>query len=252
MKIVLFLIFCLLFRTFSGAQEKLFSTAYSWEAVSVDRLLSGEEHTILKGSTAVFSELEVKAGALADLNSSIRKHPGYEEMLIVKEGILDVNLNGIRKPVTEGGIILVCPGDEFIIKNGSDGPSFYYAFRWKSASLPPPEKADPESAVYQWNEMTFTPTEKGGRRNVLQRPTAMLNELEIHTTLLKEGLPSHAAHTHPDDEFILVKSGTVEETINGKSYTAGTGSLFFLSGKDNHGIRNAGKGECEYYAIRFK
>ena len=252
MKILTCLLLILMAPKIPGAQEIMVSKVYPWEEVPIPEMLSGLEHTILKGSTTVFRELEVTAGALTGSNPSVRKKPGYEEMLMVKEGIMDVNLNGVRTTVTQGGIVLVCPEDVFILTNGRDDPTYYCHFRWKTVSLPPSGKENPESAIYPWEGMTFIPSEKGGRRNILQRPTALLNELEIHTTLLKEGLTSHSAHTHADDEFILVKAGTVEETIIEKSFTAGTGSLFFLSGKDNHGIRNAGKGECEYYAIRFK
>lgn len=73
----------------------------------------------------------------------------------------------------------------------------------------------------------------------------------MHATTLKEGVASHAAHTHADEEIILVKSGTVEETINGTPYKLGPGSVIFLSNDDPHGIRNAGEGQCEYYAIRW-
>jgi len=252
MKILTCLLIFFVAPVFSGAQEILTSWLYPWEEIPEIKLLSGKEQTILKGSTAIFSQLEVVVTTVHEKKSSIQKHPGHEEMVIVKEGILNATLNGITSKVPAGGIILVCPGDELIVRADSEGTAVYYIFRWKSSNLPPSEKANRKSEVYQWDYFRFISTEKGGRRNILQRPTAQLNELEIHTTLLKEGLTSHAAHTHPDDEFILVKAGTVEETINGKSYTAGTGSLFFLSGKDNHGIRNAGKGECEYYAIRFK
>ncbi|HNX78964.1 MAG TPA: cupin domain-containing protein [Prolixibacteraceae bacterium] len=252
MKILFGLLYFMSIVFFAGAQGKLVSKVYPWEEVSVPELLSGTVQTLLKGSTTVFRELEVVTGALSGSGSSVLKKPGYEEMVIVKEGILDVNLNGIRTPVTEGGIVLVSPGDVFILTNGWNEPTFYYLFRWKTVSTPPSGKADPQSVVYPWEEMTFVPSEKGGRRNVLQRPTALLNELEIHTTSLKAGLPSHAAHTHSDDEFILVKTGMVEETVNGKPVKAGTGSLIFLSGTDHHGIRNAGEETCEYYAIRFK
>ncbi|MEX2565956.1 MAG: cupin domain-containing protein [Cyclobacteriaceae bacterium] len=70
------------------------------------------------------------------------------------------------------------------------------------------------------------------------------------TTLL-EGEKSHDPHVHPDEEIILVLQGEVEEMINGTPYRLSPGSLIFLSSMDPHGIRNVGKGTCEYYAIRW-
>jgi quercetin dioxygenase-like cupin family protein len=85
----------------------------------------------------------------------------------------------------------------------------------------------------------------------MRRPTATLKELEMHITTLNEGNKSHDPHTHPDEEIIVVLSGEVEEMINDANYHAGPGSVIFLSSMDPHGIRNIGKGRCEYYAIRW-
>lgn len=85
----------------------------------------------------------------------------------------------------------------------------------------------------------------------MRQPTSMLKELEMHVTTLNEGLPSHSPHSHPDEEIILVRFGTVEEMIKDTSYKLGPGSVIFLTNNDFHGIRNAGKGKCEYYAIRW-
>jgi mannose-6-phosphate isomerase-like protein (cupin superfamily) len=102
-----------------------------------------------------------------------------------------------------------------------------------------------------WKTVGFKPSENGGRRNIMQQKTSVLKELEIHVTTLKEGFPSHAAHSHPDEEIILVKKGFVEETIKGEPFQSGPGSIIFLTNDDLHGISNSGKGECEYYAIRW-
>jgi (S)-ureidoglycine aminohydrolase len=245
----------LLLGCFSGAQEKLVSRVYLWEEMFETRSLQGNDKSILVGSTPVFSYLEVHAVTLSagnKITSGADKRSGFEELIIVKEGVVDFILNGTRTVVEEGDVILVCPGDEHVMINNSDKPATWYVFRWKAKSLPPEEIINRKSAIFQWDNLTFIPSENGGRRNVLQRATAQLTELEIHVTTLKAGLPSHAAHTHPDDEFILVKTGNVEMSVSGKPYPAGPGSLYFLCGKDPHGIRNIGNTACEYYAIRMK
>jgi quercetin dioxygenase-like cupin family protein len=55
----------------------------------------------------------------------------------------------------------------------------------------------------------------------------------------------------PMKKIILVRKGYVEETIKGEPYRLGPGSIIFLTNDDLHGIRNAGSGGCEYYAIRW-
>jgi (S)-ureidoglycine aminohydrolase len=240
---------------FSGTQGYLVSKVYHWEGLPETRSLSGTDKSILAGSTPVFRNIEVHATTLFSgkkVTSATGSYPGYEEMIIIKDGVLDFVIKDRRYVVEEGGVILVCPDDEYVIMNNFDKPVTWYAFRWKTSAIPPEEKLNKKSAVIQWDDLAFVPSENGGRRNVVQRPTALLNELEIHVTTLKAGLPSHAAHTHPDDEFILVKTGNVEMSVNGMPYKGGVGSLYFLNGKDPHGIRNIGETACEYYAIRMK
>jgi mannose-6-phosphate isomerase-like protein (cupin superfamily) len=129
----------------------------------------------------------------------------------------------------------------------------YYSFIFKpheskSGKL---QNRKTEPFFSSWDTVTFRPSPTGGRRNIIQKPTSVLKQLEIHTTTLKEGLPSHAAHTHPDEEIILVRFGTIDQTLNGNHFILGPGSIFFATNDDSHGISNAGKGSCEYYAIRW-
>jgi (S)-ureidoglycine aminohydrolase len=71
-------------------------------------------------------------------------------------------------------------------------------------------------------------------------------------TTLNEGLPSHPPHTHPQEEIILLMKGDATMAINNKDYEISTGSLVFLAAGDLHGIRNRGKGQCEYFAFQWK
>jgi quercetin dioxygenase-like cupin family protein len=86
----------------------------------------------------------------------------------------------------------------------------------------------------------------------MQRATATFEELEMHVTTLNEGVTSHDEHVHESEEIILVIKGEVEESINGIPHKAGPGSLILLLDDDSHGIRNVGKGQCEYFAFKWK
>ena len=85
----------------------------------------------------------------------------------------------------------------------------------------------------------------------MNTPTQTLMQLEMHTTMLNEGETSHAAHVHHNEEMMIVRYGTVAEMIVDKDYVLGPGSVIFLASDDLHGIRNAGKGPCEYFAIKW-
>ena len=51
---------------------------------------------------------------------------------------------------------------------------------------------------------------------MVRRPTATLDELEMHITTLNPGQSSHAPHQHPNEELVIVRQGTVESL---KHYT---------------------------------
>lgn len=239
----------------AAQHQPLPSYAYEWKKIPVEKTQEGERRAFLDGTTKTLEHFEIYATTF----SSDKVEPKSEhnkdigKLILVKEGQLGLVINDFEKVLSPGSIALVAAGDEHkIFSTGSERTS-YYTIQWKS-TIPTDkdrEGAEAGSAFMEYKDMKFEENSKGGRRNVMQRPTATLNELEMHITTLSEGMTSHAPHTHTDEEIIIILKGEVEEMINGSPYHLGTGSVIFLSSMDPHGIRNAGKGECEYYAIRW-
>lgn len=77
-----------------------------------------------------------------------------------------------------------------------------------------------------------------------------MTRFESHVTTLDAGQVPHAPHRHPDEEIVIVKEGTIEVTINGKSQRAGEGSMFLFASNDMHGMKNVGSGRATYYVLR--
>jgi quercetin dioxygenase-like cupin family protein len=253
MKHILFLFLISLFPgLFLAGQDNLVSSVYDWQALPVEKSSSGELRHILKSPTRSLKEFDIKAITLApDKSIDCLVEKGTDLLCIIKEGILEMQANRQKNILGEGSIIVVSPEDEFSVTNHSGNNATFYAIVFK----PYPGNANNMKKVppliVNWENTEFKPSANGGRRFIMQQPTSCLKELEIHVTTLKEGLQSHAPHTHPDEEIILMRKGTGEETISGKAFRAGAGSVIFLTNDDLHGIGNAGKGECEYYAIRW-
>jgi mannose-6-phosphate isomerase-like protein (cupin superfamily) len=226
------------------------SSVYDWQKLKVKKTSIGEERTILSGPTRSLKMLDVRA---VSLNSG-QEYPsftvmkGNDELIIIKEGSAIITINGENKDLAEGSIAVVSQGDKIAIRPaGSKAATFYrFVFTPEATTI---RTFSP--VIKEWSSIEFKTNANGGRRDIIKQPTSFLKELEMHTTQLNEGLPSHAPHNHADEEVILVRFGTVEETINGTPYKLGPGSLIFLSNKDEHGISNAGTGKCEYYAIRW-
>lgn len=73
--------------------------------------------------------------------------------------------------------------------------------------------------------------------------------IELHETELAPGQMPHPAHHHTHEEMILVREGTMEVTIAGKSATLGPGGVGFVASNDEHGWRNVGAGRARYFVL---
>jgi len=248
-------LFAFVFVSTSAISVFLPSSVYEWKDLKVNKVKDGEVRQIIKRETKTLAMLDVFA---TTVNKGGKFKAGsvsseQEEFMILKEGKVRINNSGQVTVLNAGSVILFPPGVIRDFESVGDDKVCYYTFRWKSTAnhVPDPKINADQPIIFDWDKIEFKKTDKGGTRAILRMPTRSLNELEMHTTTLNEGLKSHAEHMHPDEEIILVRFGTVEESIKGKPYILGPGSLIFLAPNDMHGIQNAGKGQCEYYAIRW-
>ncbi len=107
------------------------------------------------------------------------------------------------------------------------------------------------SAVFDWDKLVVKKTATGERREIINRPTATMKNLESHATTLEAGLVPHAPHRHMDEEIVIVKEGTMEVTIEGKTQRGGPGSMFFIASNEMHGSKNVGAGRATYIVLRI-
>ena len=108
------------------------------------------------------------------------------------------------------------------------------------------------STLFEWSSLKPQPNAKGEVRRVVQRPTATLEELEIHITTLKPGEESHPPHQHVNEEILIVKEGQVEALVNGELKRGGPGSLIFQASNQLHNIKNVGTTPATYHVINWK
>jgi len=105
-------------------------------------------------------------------------------------------------------------------------------------------------AVWDWEKLPVQKTDVGALR--VSQPTATLAELEMHVTTLNPGLSSHPPHTHPNEELVIIDSGTVETLSGGKWERLGPGSVIFNASNAPHALRNAGGTPATYHVINWK
>lgn len=114
------------------------------------------------------------------------------------------------------------------------------------------QKQVAKSTVFEWTTLEVKSTRTGARRDVMRAPTPTLDELEIHITTLNPGEVSHPPHTHPEEELLIVREGTVETLQNGVASRLGPGSIIFHASNDLHNIRNAGTTPATYHVVQWR
>jgi len=212
--------------------------------------------TVIKGSTTYFEDFQLDLITIhpGDTASLKEKLDDMEELVIVKEGTLKVTINDNGKSVGAGSVAFVLPGAEHIYENASKNPVSYYLLKFKSKSPTDNQRGTVNggSFIMNWEDVTLKPTDKGSLRSFFNRPTATCSKFEMHVTSLNEGLASHAPHTHPEEEIVLLLKGKARMNIDNKYYDAAAGSVIFLASGVSHALQNSGKGPAEYFALQWK
>ena len=108
-----------------------------------------------------------------------------------------------------------------------------------------------DSTAWTWEDMQARKTDVGERRDVVQQPTRTLGELEMHITTLNPRTTSHPPHTHPNEEMVIVREGTLQAHVNGKEVVVGPGSVLFYASMQPHGVKNIGDTPATYFVINW-
>ena len=63
------------------------------------------------------------------------------------------------------------------------------------------------------------------------------------------GQPS-AAHSHPNEQWILILEGELEMQFDGKWLRAGPGQVFYVPADKVHQARNDGERDCVFFTCK--
>jgi quercetin dioxygenase-like cupin family protein len=108
-----------------------------------------------------------------------------------------------------------------------------------------------DSTAWQWQALAPKKTAVGELREVVRQSTRTLDELEMHITTLNPHTASHAPHTHPNEEMVIVKEGTLQAHVNGKEIVVPAGGVLFFASMQPHAVQNVGDTPATYYVINW-
>jgi mannose-6-phosphate isomerase-like protein (cupin superfamily) len=78
-------------------------------------------------------------------------------------------------------------------------------------------------------------------------PTDQLSGMCTGMAVLDPGATPHPPHQHPEEEFMIVASGTGEIEVDGVITKVGPGSIMYTASNTMHGILNTGKVPLTFY-----
>jgi quercetin dioxygenase-like cupin family protein len=113
------------------------SGIFHWDKLEARATRTGERRGVVDLPTATLANLECHVTTLAphEAPHAPHRHPD-EEIVLVKEGVLDVTINGATAHAGPGSIVFVSSGDEHGWKNAGDTAAVYYVLRLKTESTP--------------------------------------------------------------------------------------------------------------------
>jgi quercetin dioxygenase-like cupin family protein len=109
------------------------STIFGWDSITATATSSGAVRQFFRGPTATLDNLDIH---VTTLNPGQASHPPHqhanEELVIVKEGTLDVFINGQWQRTGPGSVIFIASNELHGVRNPGPGPAMYHVVAWTS------------------------------------------------------------------------------------------------------------------------
>lgn len=238
----------------------LLTTFVDWDALAVKPSAAGETRAVFDNPTATLEKFEMH---ITTLKPGMASHPvhqhGWEEILLVKEGDLEVSLNGKKLHAGPGSLIFYASHDPHNATNVGTTPATYYVINFVTdlfrtlPDKPALEQAVPgmfPSSIIDCDHQPTTPTKTGARVTLIDSPTLTFARLGSHITTLAVGQSTAADIVDPGDELFVLKSGLLEATINGITCRLKAGSFFYCAPNDKRTFKNIGTTPAAYQVLK--
>jgi len=82
-------------------------------------------------------------------------------------------------------------------------------------------------------------------------PTDQLATMCTGMAVLEPGASPHPPHRHPEEEFMIVATGTGEIEVDGATTQVGPGDIMYAAGNVLHGIINTGNTPMTFYFSKW-
>ena len=180
-------------------------------------------------------------------------------MLLIKDGNLEVSINGIKHHAGPGFLVFFASHDPHNIKNVGTTDATYYVMNFYTglvhttsdkSALEQNVPGKLPSSVIDCDSIAATPTPTGSTINVVNSPTLTFPTLSSHITTLNPGKSTKIDMIDSGEELFILKSGTLEAAVNGVTCRLKEGSLFYVAPNDKRTFKNIGATPAAYQVIK--
>jgi quercetin dioxygenase-like cupin family protein len=116
-----------------GQTTVMQSTAFDWDKIAVKETDVGSVRQFFRSPTATAAELECH---VTTLKPGLQSHPPHqhvnEELVIIREGTVEVLSNGEWKKVGPGSVVFNASNQLHALKNVGTTPAVYHVINWKT------------------------------------------------------------------------------------------------------------------------
>jgi quercetin dioxygenase-like cupin family protein len=127
-----------LFAAETAKKPIMKSSVFDWNQLAVIATNAGERRQVFNGPTATLDNFSGHITTLrpGEIAHAPHRHPD-EEMVIVKEGTIEVTINNEVRRAGTGSIFFYAPHDLHGMKNIGETNASYFVFRFVTAKTPP-------------------------------------------------------------------------------------------------------------------
>jgi quercetin dioxygenase-like cupin family protein len=105
------------------------------------------------------------------------------------------------------------------------------------------------SKTYSYEDLPVRKNGSNAQRAILRGTLHTGFGIEMHETELAPGNAPHPPHHHVHEELIMIREGSMEVTIAGKTTMLGPGSVALVASNEEHGWRNTGETRARYFVL---
>ena len=108
------------------------------------------------------------------------------------------------------------------------------------------------SKTYPFDQLPTTGSDGHKGHTVMHGTTHGGFSVQVHITELGAGLEPHPPHRHVHEEIIMLKEGTCDVTVEGKTTRIGPGGVAYNASNELHGLKNVGTTTAVYFVVELR